>query len=101
MRVMSEHAEALPVAAPYDALPEAIEVLLEQLMTQGLGHWSLQDGRLDLTEDDANTVPIVLPDGSLLGLLRAGQTDGLSSLSPADLESVHQVARLLATLLEA
>src|SRR5205823_1496787 len=101
MRVMSEGAEAMPVAAPFEALPEAVDVLLEQLMTQGLGHWSLQDGRLDLTVDDGNTLPIVLPDGSLMGLLRAGQQDGVASLSTAELESVHQVARLLATLLDA
>lgn len=91
----------LVAAQPFDALPDAIGALLQQLATRGLGEWSLQNAWTDpIVELDGTTVPIALPDGSLLGLLRDHHS-GDEVLSADGLAAVRDVARVLATLLDA
>lgn len=88
------------VAAPFDTVPDAIDVALRQLETRGLGQWSLYDPRTSPErEGGAPTIPILLADGSLLGLVRVDH-DLDRMLSRDELCLVQDVARLLATLLD-
>ena len=88
-------------ARPFEAVGDVVDVLLDQLSRRGLGEWSLQDAWTEpLLAHGRTTVPIALPDGSLMGLLQApGEAD--QALSLEELASVHEAARVMATLLDA
>ena len=91
----------LAAAQPFDAVSQAVDALLQQLADQGLGDWVLQDAFSGSDADHgATTVPIALPDGSLLGLLQARRPND-ARLSIEALGSVRDMARVLATLLDA
>lgn len=87
-------------AQPFEAMPDAIDVLLRQLEIRGCGRWTLQDAWSEsIVTPAGTTVPIALQDGSLFGLLRSHRPgDGPSS---DQIAVVCDTARVLATMLDA
>jgi hypothetical protein len=91
----------LATAPPFEAVADAISVLLRQLEQRGLGRWSLHDAWSEpVAELGGTTVPIALQDGSLLGLLRPHRP-GDDELSIEEVAAVRDTARVLATVLDA
>ena len=90
----------LAAAVPFAELRDAVSAAVDQLEALGHGRWELADVSLDdLAETDRLTVPIVVPDGSRLVVVRRIDTAG--ALSVEDLEAVVSAGRLVATLLAA
>jgi diguanylate cyclase (GGDEF)-like protein len=98
--MLGEHGEERRaiVALPFDALPDAVEVLLAQLEARQLGRWMLTRSNDRDLAAAGTAVPIVLPDGSVLGLV---QEQPAGSLTPEQFTTVRDVARVMATVLEA
>ena len=82
------------VAIPYPDFAAAATSVIEQLARDGLGTWVLRPVGLD--NAGPVTIPLVLPDGSLLGTLKALDID--PSVHRRAVEVAETFARLLASV---
>src|SRR5690242_772521 len=90
-RAMTHFDETLLVAAPFDRPMQAVDALLQQLDARGLGAWALHDPGIGIDDEQRGpTVPVLLPDGSLLTLARVNRPEP-DVLSLSDLEAVRDV----------
>ena len=96
--VAAEASVADVVAVPYPDFAAATGAVLEELERHGLGTWVLRPvGPTGADEDsDRVTVPLALPDGLLLGALKALELD--PSVRTHAVEMAETFGRLLATM---